>query len=463
MKKIATLLLTVALLLSLFTAAGAVEAVPISAPLDAVATDEIPLAPYSIHLNGTIQWYSERTDAFAAWDVIAIMAAKRAHIDISPVEKRVKSAAEEIANVLAELAESGYWANYATGVIALESVAADVSAYTETLAAAQNENGSWADDLASTIYSVIALNSAAVVENGKALEFILTKQLENGQFPWYDGDPDVDMTGMALYALSLYSDNEEAAAAIEKVTAYLLESRAETGGYTSMWSETGYENSNGLSVVISGLIAADKIDTVDEASFAKILSGFIRTDGGLAYESVDEGSNYMATYQGMLAIADIFLGESWTSLLGSRGLSCNDSAFVSERYRADIIRAYELEIVRGDTNGAFRPKSDITFAELVTMVLNLTGTGYKSEPSSPWYAAAVESFYVHTGISCAEFVDGNANTKVDISMFDKIMGTLNTGEASVSYGSMSDILTREEVASYLVHLYDACGGEISFR
>lgn len=104
----------------------------------------------------------------------------------------------------------------------------------EKVAGYQQSDGSFGY-LNETVYAVLALEHfGQSYDSAAALEAILGKQLDNGAFCF---DPEwgesVDVTGMALSALSLF-DDERAQQSIEAAIAYLDEVQMEDGGFAEM-------------------------------------------------------------------------------------------------------------------------------------------------------------------------------------------------------------------------------------
>lgn len=107
------------------------------------------------------------------------------------------------------------------------------------------------------MWALIALNGEAEPPGARwtrerLLEEMLSFQNRDGGFPLSKGSgSDVDLTGMALTALSNHRGGQKAEAAIKKAVDYLSSAQLASGGYAS-WKT---ENSESTSQVIIGLAA----------------------------------------------------------------------------------------------------------------------------------------------------------------------------------------------------------------
>lgn len=177
------------------------------------------------------------------------------------------------------------------------------------------------------IYALLVLDSMGYeVPKGQSLdresilERILAYQTESGGFCLTEGEnggaEDVDVTAMALQALSPYQDRPKAAAAVEKGLTYLSQVQTQEGGYVSY----GAQNLESAAQVLIALTVLD-IDPGNDSRFIK--NGYTVLDAMMSYRMEDGGfchskeysqdnptadpkkSNDMASDQAMLALTSL--------------------------------------------------------------------------------------------------------------------------------------------------------------
>lgn len=139
------------------------------------------------------------------------------------------------------------------------------------------------------------------------IEGILSYQKSNGGFALSDSyGPDVDMTAMAISALSRYTDNSYVEDSIESALGYLSMMQTVNGGYSPDY--TTYETSESISQVIIALSTLG-IDPATDAQFIKngrslldALASFETADG--YYSHTHDGvTNSYATAQAIEALS----------------------------------------------------------------------------------------------------------------------------------------------------------------
>lgn len=212
---------------------------------------------------------------------------------------------------IAGLSETSLVTDYAGMILGLVAAGENVHDIegrdiAEELAKRQQDNGAFADYVNMQAFSILALDAAGEeYDRDAALESLVSTEIESGGFGYNGTDADVDLTAMALIALS-GTDYDDV---IERAVSYLAESQLESGGFQS-W---GSENSNSLAMVISALSAVGKLDderfVKNEKTLCDVLEEYILEDGSLSYEK-DGESNYMATQQGLVAFCDAASGGS---------------------------------------------------------------------------------------------------------------------------------------------------------
>ncbi len=169
-------------------------------------------------------------------------------------------------------------------------------------------------------YNIVANTFSLNFDKDDALQKLLLAQHDSGAF-LVGRAADVDLTGMALTALSFYRGQKQAENAIQKALIFLKSKQLDTGAFSSIYHG---ENSNTTAVVITGLIDigedifAEKW-TVDGKTPLEGLLRFQLEHGGFKYKYSDTEPNLMSTNQALIALGDIKsrksaykrIGEVW--------------------------------------------------------------------------------------------------------------------------------------------------------
>jgi hypothetical protein len=274
---------------------------------------EVPEAPIKesdvIHIEYEkefIEKFYKEKDIDSWWEIVAIKAAGG---DIPSDSKDMLD--KKSASINAQSQATDY-AGCILGYLCMENDPTDLLI---ELAKKQQDDGSFGP-INAHIWSMIALDTAAYTyDTDKAITYILSKQNEDGAYA-FEGSSDPDMTGMAMIALSNHRDRAGVEEAIDRAISYLKAVQLTEGGFESL----GSENSNSISTVISGLIAAG--EDINSSSWIKngntmldALMRFRLDDGSFSYLLKPKKYSQMATYQSFIAIFDIQNGESiWQSL-----------------------------------------------------------------------------------------------------------------------------------------------------
>ncbi|NCC67915.1 MAG: DUF4430 domain-containing protein, partial [Clostridia bacterium] len=172
-----------------------------------------------------------------------------------------------------------------------------------------------------SIWALLALDSGNydIPENSEVnvqatremyIDEVLSNQLTSGGFSLTGQAPaDVDITAMALCALSQYQSRSDVSSAVEKAIAYLSEKQGESGDYSSCCESTAQ--------VIIALCSLGI--SADDSRFVK--NGCTLTDGLTCYYAgngqfrhISDGNvNQMATEQALLALAALKRAENGES------------------------------------------------------------------------------------------------------------------------------------------------------
>lgn len=299
------------------------------------------------------------------------------------------------------------------------------------------------------IFALLALDSKkyevptnALWTREKLIKWLLEQQKEDGSIPLATGAAgDIDITAMALQALSTYQNQKEVQLATDKALTWLSKQQRATGGFES----AGSVNSESISQVIIalsslGIQADDKRFTKEKGNLRTALQSFVNPDGGIAHTLNDE-SNYLATQQGLLAfIAMDRLKEGKNKLYDLTDVekyqptaSFKDVAKGSFG-QEEIYKLVEAEIILGYPDGTFKPGEKVIRGQAAIFLmraLNLdvpnTVVPFNDVPTSSAFFEAAKA------TKAAGIFEGNHS------------GTIFGG---------TDLLTREQMASILVRAFD---------
>lgn len=138
----------------------------------------------------------------------------------------------------------------------------------------------------------------------QCVDYILSKELEDGGWALSGKVSDPDITAMALQALVNYKDQPAVAAAAEKAFAWLSSAQLEQGGYAS-WGTT---NSESIAQVITACTAwginpdTDSRFIKNGKSAVDALLTFYNAEEKAFHHVMDNGVDAMATDQGIYAL-----------------------------------------------------------------------------------------------------------------------------------------------------------------
>ena len=138
-------------------------------------------------------------------------------------------------------------------------------------------------------------------------EDILACQNENGGFAYYPGGDwiDVDMTGMALYALSSYNNDEKTLEVINKAKDYINSSKDAEGKFS---------NSNTTAMAILGLSSIGE----DVSSLVEDILTYQMEDGQFKWMHEEAEGNSLATEQDFYALVQSEAAKNGADLFDFR-------------------------------------------------------------------------------------------------------------------------------------------------
>ncbi|AKG37543.1 hypothetical protein VK70_01705 [Paenibacillus durus ATCC 35681] len=295
------------------------------------------------------------------------------------------------------------------------------------------------------IFALLALDSGnysvpadAAWTKVKLVQWILDVQNTDGGFPLTKGgESNVDLTAMAVAALSAHKEEAGAQAAVDKAVAWLSAQQLEDGGYKL----SGEENSESVAQVIIALSAAD-IGPGDvrfvkaKGSLLSNLATFKRSDGGYAH-TVNGGSSGLATEQALLALTayDLYLNGkgklySLTDAPAAAGIVFADEHQISVWALSSVHEAFDKKLMEGvgGANPSFAPKSAITRAQFAALLVRLTGntpaastavSGFDDVKSDSWYYGYVmkaKELGVIDGVTAASFKPNQSVSRQDMAV-----------------------------------------------
>ncbi len=163
------------------------------------------------------------------------------------------------------------------------------------------------------IYALLAMDSGsyevpsdAKWTRGKLVNYLLEQQLDGGSWSLFGEKGSVDITGMALAALSPYQDQEKVQLAIDEAVSWISSVQDENGGFSD--DNNGGDASETTAQVIIGL-ASIGIDPADSrfvkqsgVNLVQHLLSYQQDNGGFAHIKGQE-ANDMATTQALLALS----------------------------------------------------------------------------------------------------------------------------------------------------------------
>lgn len=341
-------------------------------------------------LEKILDFYKTRSDGLTDWEAITLAINGRS------------VPADHGARIMSEVKEKEAMfrvaTDYARTILAWKAAGGsphDVGGHNLVEKLYSHENISW-QGVNGPLWALIALNGEDIPSDarwtrGKLLEEMLSFQNDDGGFPLSKGSgSDIDLTAMALIALSAHRGEEKADASIEKAVSYLASSQMDTGGY-QCW---GTENSESTAQVIIGLAACgiSPGDSRFQKQGRTLVDALMkyRNKDGLFKHVMDGGSNDMATEQAAQALTAFIRyskdgGSIYDGLSGSMsneigevhkpvadtGTADSPEADGRVTVRAEgkertCLQETEVGIVKGQT----------TLAQAVLAALKKTGTSY---------------------------------------------------------------------------------------
>lgn len=417
------------------------------------------------------------------WTILGLA---RSGIDIPDeyYEKYYRTVEEYVKDCGGVLHEKKY-TEYSRVIIALTAIGkdpSDVAGYNLLTPLGDFEKTVW-QGINGPVWALIALdcggydipqNPDAAVQATREmyLNEILSAQISNGGWALSGDEPDPDITGMVLQALSKYQDNAEVKAATDKALSIMSDMQNANGGFSSGGIETSES-------CIQMLIALCELGIpLNDARFVKngntILDAVLsyRTDGGFMHTK-DSGLNLMATEQCFYALVAVKRMQSGESRLYSMNDAISYTAEASDAMHPDVriseitspgktfddITAHEAKsaiealasrgIITGKTDTLFEPDSTMTRAEYATIVVRGLGLPLKSSDnftdvtSGDWFfdfVGTAHSYGIVNGVSDTEFNPNGTITRQEAAVMTARAAKLCGTDNNLSEAQARDIL-----------------------
>ncbi|WP_054938933.1 DUF4430 domain-containing protein [Paenibacillus ihuae] len=338
--------------------------------------------------------------------------------------------------------------------------------YSNDKMASQGSNG--------LIFGLIALDSGsysvpagALWTKERLIQSILELQSKDGGFPLTaGGTDDVDLTAMAVSALSSHTEQAAVQTALDKAVTWLSQQQLENGGYKL----SGVENSESTAQVIIALTAAgvgpgDARFVQAKGGLLSHLASFRQADGGYAH-AAGQPENSLATEQALLALtaySRFLTGDSKLFSISPAAVSSTvftDESRISSWALDSVHAAYDQGLMKGvsETGLLFAPKQQISRAEFAALLLRLMNQDPSAAAATPvfsdvkpgaWYYGAVlkaKELGIISGVSDKVFNPGGAITRQDMAvMISRAFKLENAAAAAVQAGAFTD---ESRISSY---------------
>ena len=420
--------------MSLF-AAGAFGAAAVD--IDAVIADTAAYIQENVTAPGIGQIGGD-------WAIVALMRSGTAVTD-DYIRNYYDKVTDELVAARGKLSAVKY-SEYSRVALAMISIGADprdVGGY-DLLAPLTDFDATVFQGINGPIFALDAFDASGydyIQISERYIEYILSKQLEDGGFTLSGNNSDPDTTGMALAVLSGYKERADVADAINRALDRISKLQRPTGGFTSFSST----NSESVAQVIIALCSLDI--SIDDERFVK--DGNTLLDNLLTYYTPGQGfehekgggASLMATEQVLCALASLRRMKTGENTLFDMsdapifqrdpkggglegkhpdiivpGLMLKTPEFNDiggHEHEDAIIALFEREVVFGYSADSFAPDKTVTRAEFAAMIVRALGlrddeicVAYIDVPVGAWfynYVGTAGGYGIVYGRSAEEF------------------------------------------------------------
>lgn len=477
MKKLLSLFLCFLMLVSFSGQAFALD----NATINAVINDTAVFMEENVE-NPTI------SSIGGEWTIIGLA---RGGLDIEEeyFEKYYRAVEKQIKACDGVLHEKKY-TEYSRVILALTAIGKNplnVAGYNLLIPLGDYEKTIW-QGVNGSIWALIALDSGdyEIPQNQNAtiqasremyIKHILENQTDDGGWTLSGDTAELDMTAMALTALSKYQDNEEVKKATEKAISCMSEMQKADGGFSSKGLETAEGNAQVLVALCELGISIDDLRFIKNGNTVldKLLEYYENAKG--FKHTMDSTTNLMATEQCFYALVALKrFNENKNSLY-----DMNDVIAVSENTsdigltdkNADVKKADVLEngktfsdilghenqkaiealaernIINGKGKNNFEPNATMTRAEFATIVVKALSLPMKKADSfsdvkeNDWYYDFVNTAYAYgivSGVSENEFKPNATITREEASVMVARASRLCGNDTDMEELAVRDVL-----------------------
>ncbi|QCR32099.1 S-layer homology domain-containing protein [Lysinibacillus sp. SGAir0095] len=233
------------------------------------------------------------------------------------------------------------------------------------------------------VFALIALDSwgysipeTASNSREKMIDYILSKQLDDGGFALSGTSSDPDITAMVIQALSTYRDQPRIKQVVDEAIQTLANIQGADGSYES-WE---VKNSESVAQVLVALTSMG-INPDGDERFKKIITQLLNfyngTDGGFKHV-LDKSSDGMATEQASYALASYHrLLSKKTKLYDmSDTKQSSTKRFIDTKNhwaRSFIDEASTIGLISGYPDNTFKPNNTITRLQAISIISRIIG------------------------------------------------------------------------------------------
>ena len=235
------------------------------------------------------------------------------------------------------------------------------------------------------IFSLLALTNEPIPANSKQstdtiIRSLLTYQMPDGGFSLTkDGKySDVDLTAMAITALSDYQEDAAVKKALEAAILYLQQNQQEDGNYIYSGDKTSESVSQVIIALTSmGISLEDSRFVKNGKTLLDVLKTY-QTDGAHFAHKVGDKANAMATEQAALALTAYELSKRGEKLYELPVIPLANSLTFSDVKKSDwfypaVNFAVKKNITSGVGEGNFGPNVVVTRGQFIKMACDAYG------------------------------------------------------------------------------------------
>ena len=296
------------------------------------------------------------------------------------------------------------YSRVALAAIAIGADPRDIGGY-DVIAPLLDYDGTVRQGINGPVFALITLAAAGVEKTPVAdryIEYILSRQLEDGGFTLSGAISDPDTTAMAVTALAYYKDRTYIADAIGRAIERLSRMQRTTGGFTSFSST----NSESVAQVIIALCTLGV--SMDDVRFVK--EGNTLPDNLLTYYTPGQGFEHergggmslMSTEQALCALAAIKRMQSGENALydlsDAPGFRQNAPKAGLPGKHPDV----KVPDVTSILDASFLPDSTISRAEFVKTIVRVLGLNsddaeipFKDVPNDGFFTEYARAAYAY--------------------------------------------------------------------